>query len=123
LSFDHYTPEYLAARRAALLAQPGPIGVDDSDPKGPSGHAYGLDVSSRLTSTYRQQRNIAMDVTPQQVIECMQNAGIRNWVLMGLHGYVGYLHMPRATQDVGVMVSYSERDQAINFGPAEETPE
>ncbi len=30
-------------------------------------------------------------------------------VLMGLHGYVGYLPMPRATQDVDVMVAYSEK--------------
>ncbi len=32
---------------------------------------------------------------------------------MGLHGYVGYLSTPRATQDVDVMVPYSQKDRAI----------
>lgn len=31
---------------------------------------------------------------------------------MGLHGYVGYMPDPRATQDVDVMVPYSERKRA-----------
>lgn len=36
----------------------------------------------------------------------------QNWVLMGLHGYVGYLPMPRATQDVDVMVPDSQKTRA-----------
>ncbi len=107
-----HTPEFLAARRAAMLAQPGPGNMDEGDPTEPCGHAYGLRVSSRLTSLFRQQRNIAMDVTPHEVIDCLVAAGVRKWVLMGLHGYVGYLPMPRATQDVDVLVRYSERDRA-----------
>jgi hypothetical protein len=31
---------------------------------------------------------------------------------MGLHGYVGYMPDPRATQDVDVMVAYGERQRA-----------
>ena len=31
---------------------------------------------------------------------------------MGLHGYVGYLPMPRATQDVDIMVPYSQKESA-----------
>jgi len=112
LSTIQFTPEYLAARAAALANLPGPVGMDDLDPTGPSGHAYGIGVSSRLTSTYRRQKGIAMDVTPEQVIECMNDAKIKNWVLMGLHGYVGYMPMPRATQDVDVMVPYSGRAAA-----------
>ena len=54
-----------------------------------------------------------MDVTPEQVIDCLVNANIKNWVLMGLHGYVGYLPMPRATQDVDVMIPYSEKNKVI----------
>lgn len=107
-----HTPEFLAARHAAMLKQDGFRGVDEMDPTGPSGHAYGIAVSSRLTSSYRHTRRIAVDVKPEEVIECMNSAGIRSWVLMGLHGYVGYLPMPRATQDVDVMVAYSERDRA-----------
>lgn len=53
-----------------------------------------------------------MDVTPEEVIECFNEAKIKNWVLMGLHGYVGYLPMPRATQDVDVMVPYSQKNKA-----------
>ncbi|MBC7965081.1 MAG: hypothetical protein H7Z17_04065 [Fuerstia sp.] len=32
---------------------------------------------------------------------------------MGLHGYVGYLPMPRATQDVDVMVPHNQKKKAI----------
>ena len=53
-----------------------------------------------------------MDVTPRQVMDCLRDAGVKNWILMGLHGYVGYLPMPRATQDVDVMVPYSQKKQA-----------
>ena len=31
---------------------------------------------------------------------------------MGLHGYVGYMPMPRAIQDVDIMVPYSQKDKA-----------
>ena len=93
-----------------MLAQTGFQGVDQSDPTGPSGHAYGLRISSRLTTDYRRRwRKLAVDVTPEEVIACLNEAQIRGWVLMGLHGYVGYLPMPRATQDVDVMVPYSEK--------------
>ena len=110
---DLHTPEFLAARHAAMLAQTGFVGVDDLDPTGPSGHAYGLRVSSRLTSDYRKRlKRGIVDVTPEEVIDCLKQAGVKNWVLMGLHGYVGYLPMPRATQDVDVMVSYSEKSRA-----------
>ena len=108
-----HTPEFLAARHAAMLAQRGFEGVDATDPTGPSGHAYGLRVSAMLTSDYRKRlRRGIVDVTPQEVIECFTEADIKGWVLMGLHGYVGYLPMPRATQDVDVMVPYSQKERA-----------
>jgi hypothetical protein len=53
-----------------------------------------------------------MDISPQDVIDVLVAAGVKNWVLMGLHGYVGYLPSPRATQDVGVMVPYTQRKRA-----------
>jgi hypothetical protein len=109
-----HTPEFLAARHAALLAQTaGFAGVDETDPTGPSGHTYGVRVSSRLTSDYRRRlRRGIVDVTPEEVIECMIAAQVKDWVLMGLHGFVGYLPMPRATQDVDVMVPYSQKKRA-----------
>jgi hypothetical protein len=54
-----------------------------------------------------------MDVQPQQVIDCLINAGVKNWCLMGLHGYVGYLPQPRATQDVDVMVPDNQKKKAV----------
>ena len=93
-----------------MLALPPYENGDDLDPTDPSGHAYGIRKSSMLTSDYRKRlKRGIVDVTPEEVIACMIEAKIKNWVLMGLHGYVGYLPMPRATQDVGVMVAYSEK--------------
>jgi len=106
------SPEILAARAAADIGA-GFKGVDADDPTGPSGHAYGIRLSTRLTSDYREtHRKHAVDVKPREVIDCLRNAGVKNWVLMGLHGYVGYLPMPRATQDVDVMVPYSQKQRA-----------
>jgi len=108
-----HTPEFIAARNAAMAQYTGWIGHDALDPTGPSGHAYGLAVSTRLTSYYRTtHRKNAMDITPQQVIDCLVAANVKEWVLMGLHGYVGYLPMPRATQDVDIMVPFSQRERA-----------
>lgn len=104
--------DFFAARDAAMVGS-GFEGHDALDPKNPSGHSYGIELSTRLTSDYRQtHRKNAMDVTPREVIDCLRQAGVTNWVLMGLHGYVGYLPMPRATQDVDVMVPYSQKKRA-----------
>ena len=111
-----FSPEYLAARDAAMhIATAGFAGLDEMEPKLPCGHAYGLHKSAMLTSDYRfRLRRGIVDVTPQEVIECMIAADIKNWCLMGLHGYVGYLPMPRATQDVDVLVPYSQRKRAAD---------
>jgi hypothetical protein len=96
-----------------LKATAGFAGMDALDPTGPSGHAYGLHKSSMLTSDYRKRlRRGMVDVKPEEVVECMISAGVKNWCLMGLHGYVGYLPMPRATQDVDVMVPFSQKQKA-----------
>lgn len=92
---------------------PGPYVTDDDNPKRPSGHAYAIRKSSWLTSTFRRtHRKKAMDITPQDVIDVLNSVGVKNWILMGLHGYVGYMPEPRATQDVDVLVPYSERQRA-----------
>jgi hypothetical protein len=110
---DVTSPEFIAARNRAMAKYDGWRGHDEMDPKAPSGHAYGIAVSTRLTSDYRRtHRRQAVDVKPQEVMDCLRNAGVKNWVLMGLHGYVGYLPMPRATQDVDVMVPYSQKAKA-----------
>ena len=120
---DIYSPAYIEQRRRALEQAPWPEGLDASDPKGPSGHAYAIRKSIWLTSTFRQTyRKEAMDITPQDVIDALEEAGVKNWVLMGLHGYVGYMPEPRATQDVDILVPYSQRKRAMK-GIAERWPD
>src|SRR5688572_8100512 len=105
-----FTPEHLERRRQAMVQYTGMEGADALDPKGPSGHAAGVRTSTRLTRQYRQtHRKQAMDISPQDVIDVLVAAGVKNWVLMGLHGYVGYLPSPRATQDVDVLVPHDDR--------------
>ena len=107
------SPAYLEWRRRKLEQTPWPEGLDESDPKGPSGHAYAIRKSTWLTGEFRRtQRKGAMDITPQDVIDVFNAAGVQDWVLMGLHGYVGYMPEPRATQDVDVLVSYRQRKRA-----------
>ena len=90
-----------------------PADMDQFDPKLPAGHAYAIRTSTRLTSyTKQHQRKGAMDITPQDVIDALNTAGVKDWVLMGLHGYVGYMPNPRATQDVDIMVPYSSKARA-----------
>lgn len=103
-----------AARNAALAWQKDLRGLDDFESTVPCGHAKGLGISTRLTTNYRQtHRSGSMDVQPQQVIDCLISAGVKNWCLMGLHGYVGYLPQPRATQDVDVMVPENQKQKAM----------
>lgn len=110
---EYFSPAYLEKRRRALEKLPAPELGDDLDPKLPAGHAYAIRKSTQLTSyTKRHQRNAAMDITPQEVIDVLNAAGVKDWVLMGLHGYVGYMPDPRATQEIDIMVPDSQRERA-----------
>jgi hypothetical protein len=110
----YFSAEHLELRRRAMARYAGWQGVDALNPKAPAGHACGVRVSARLSRQFKHaRRRLAMDISPQDVIDVLVAAGVRNWVLMGLHGYVGYLPDPRATQDVDVMVSRRERKRAI----------
>ncbi len=112
---EFFTPEYLERRRRAMAKYEQAFeGVEDLDPKVPAGHAYGVRKSSWLTQNYRSiHRKQAMNIGPQEVIDALVAAGVENWMLMGLHGYVGYLTQPRATQDVDVMIPYTQRKRAL----------
>jgi hypothetical protein len=93
----------------------GPRDLDKLDPKLPAGHAYAIRTSAQLTSKFRRiHRMSAKNITPQDVINVLNAAGLNNWVLMGLHGYVGYMPDPRATQVVDIMLPYSSRARAKN---------
>ena len=111
-----YTKEHFEKRRQAIAKREGELwkGVDETDPKCPAGHARGMRISIGLTSYYREtHRKGAMDIKPQDVIDVLVAAGVKKWVLMGLHGYVGYLPQPRATQDVDVLISHRDRKRAV----------
>lgn len=108
-----YSPAYMEKRRQVLERAGWPRDLDEGSPKLPAGHAYAIRKSTFLTSyTKRHQRKAAMDITPQEVIDVLNAAGVKDWVLMGLQGYVGYMPEPRATQDVDIMVPYSRRAKA-----------
>jgi hypothetical protein len=108
-----FSLEFLEERRLALEQAGGPRDMDRFDPTLPAGHAYAIRTSTRLTSyTKRHQRKAATDITPHEVIDTLNSAGVKDWVLMGLHGYVGYMPDPRATQDVNIMLPYSHRARA-----------
>jgi hypothetical protein len=108
-----FSPAYLEYRRRALERLGGPRDMDVGDPKLPAGHAYAIRKSTWITSEFRRlHRKGAMDITPQDVIDALNAGGVKNWVLMGLHSYVGYMPNPRATQDVDIMVPYTARQRA-----------
>jgi hypothetical protein len=110
---EFFSPAYLEKRRLAMEQAGWPRDLDQYDPTLPAGHAYAIRTSTRLTSyTKRHQRKAAMDITPQEVIDTLNAAGINDWVLMGLHGYVGHMPDPRATQDVDIMLPYNRRARA-----------
>lgn len=109
-----YSPEWYAWRTASIVKNGVPHSLDVGEPQGPVGHEYGIRTTTRLIRNYRElHRRQAMDITPQQVIDVLVNGGVKKWVLMGLHGYAGYLADPRSTQDVDVMVAPSERKKAV----------
>src|SRR5438876_4660905 len=109
-----FSPEWYAWRNAEL-AKLGPSrDLNEGDPQGAVGHPYGIRTTTRLIRNNRElHRRQAMDITPQPVIDVLVKAGVKKWVLMGLHGYVGYLADPRTTQDVDIMVAPSERKKAV----------
>ena len=103
----------------AALAKFNPNIQDFSHDRGlptrPVGHASGIATSTAIVRNYRKDhRRASQNVEPQQVIDVLNEAGIQRWVLMGLHGYVGYLAQPRATQDVDILVSSEEFEAVIS---------
>jgi hypothetical protein len=110
---EFFSPAYLEKRRRAMEQVTGPRGMDEFDPTLPAGHAYAVRKSSLLTNYIkRHQRKAAMDISPQEVVDVINAAGIKEWVLMGLHGYVGYMPEPRATQDIDILVPFTARAKA-----------
>ena len=109
-----FSPEWYAWRAASIAKQDAPHDLNIGEPQGAVGHEYGIRTTTRLIRNYRElHRKLAMDITPQLVIDVLVKAGVKKWVLMGLHGYVGYLADPRSTQDVDVMIAPSERKKAV----------
>jgi hypothetical protein len=78
-------------------------------------HLEALRTSSRLTSYFREKHQpMATDVTPQRVIEVLNEAGIK-CVLMGTHALNTYRDQARATQDVDVLVRKKDVRKAVRL--------
>ncbi len=111
---EFFTAEHFARRREAVEADRSWQGADALDPKVPVGHARGVRTSAWLTRQAKQSHGSrSVHISPQEVVDALEAAGVKPWVLMGLHGCAGYLPEPRATQDVDVMVPYSRRRRAV----------
>ena len=114
------SPEWIARRNAEMMKRGPSQTLDQGDPQGAVGHAYGIHKTTWLIRAYRElHRKLAMDITPQQVVDVLVKAGVKKWVLMGLHGYIGYFAEPRTTQDVDIMVAPSERKKSVKAIQAE----
>lgn len=87
---------------------------DIGSPTRPVGHPSGIGTATSIVRSYRKDhRRGSLNVEPQDVIDVLQKANIRRWVLMGLYGYVGYLANPRATQDVDILVGADEIERVV----------
>lgn len=76
-------------------------------------HWQALSISSHLTETWRRMyRPMAINITPEMVLNVLFQAGIRP-VLMGTHGLGGWRSEPRATQDVDLLVRKKEIKKAV----------
>jgi hypothetical protein len=112
------TTEERNARIIATLKKHNPTVTNFSHdiglPTKAVGHRSGIDTSISILRSYRKDhRRGSQNVEPQEVIDVLVDAGVERWVLMGLYGYVGYLAMPRATQDVDVLVDYDELELSV----------
>jgi hypothetical protein len=70
-------------------------------------HADSLATSTELSDYY-----VERFIKPIDVISVLNDAGI-NFMLVGLHGIVGWLQEPRATQDVDVLVASRHHKKAV----------
>ncbi len=70
-------------------------------------HADGLATATELTSF-----SVEGFIKPLDVISALNAAGI-NFMLVGLHGIAGWMHEPRATQDVDVLVASRHLKKAV----------
>jgi hypothetical protein len=76
---------------------PGPVDI----------HSRSLATSSALSELY-----VPNLITPLQVISVLNAAGVR-FLLLGAHGLAGWMQMPRATQDVDVLVAKRGHKKAV----------
>jgi len=76
-------------------------------------HERALATSSVLTGYYRDMYRPGMSmVSPKKVIRLLNDAKVR-FVLMGTHGLSGWRSLPRATQDVDVLVAKRDHTKAV----------
>ncbi len=69
-------------------------------------------VESLATSTSLSEYYMPNAIMPRDVITVLNEAGI-NFVLVGAHGLGGWMHEPRATQDVDLVVATRHHKKAL----------
>ncbi len=72
-------------------------------------HEWGLTTSTALSQYYDPDM-----ITPIEVIALLNKAKI-SFVLVGLHGYAGWMNEPRATQGVDVLVAAKQQKKAVQL--------
>lgn len=77
-------------------------------------------ISTRIPSDFAlTHRKQSTATTPQQVLDVFRESEIKDSVLMGPHGYVGYQPEPRAAQVVEILIGNSfARHAAKNLRPS-----
>jgi hypothetical protein len=75
--------------------------------------ARALRTTSMLAERFRRMYNpAAMKIEPEQVIKVLNQAAVK-FVLMGAHGIGPWMHEPRGTRDVDVLVQKSHQRKAV----------
>ena len=69
-------------------------------------------VMSLATSTTLSRYYVPQAITPLEVIRVLNGAHI-SFVLVGAHGLGGWMHEPRATEDVDVVVAARHQKKAV----------
>jgi len=113
-----------ASERLVVFTPEGPLrrspndhlweGHDERpDPNRPVNHAAALETASWLTETFfTMNRPMAARIQPADLIEVLNRAKVR-FVLVGAHGIAGWLHQPRSTRDVYVVVGMRDYKKAV----------
>jgi hypothetical protein len=91
----------------------GAYKVLPNDALEPANHAAALETSRALCGTFtRMYPGVGIVIDPLDVLDALNQAGVR-FVLMGAHGFGGWMQQARATRDVDVVVEKADHKKAV----------